>query len=90
MIATFEDGSAAVLVNRHGKGLVITIVTDTPFAVSQFPDLVRDAFDRALTAAGRPLPVDLLSTDDNFDNVIKTTEKRKFAPLLRGLFFGWQ
>jgi hypothetical protein len=47
-VATFEDGSAAVLMNRFGKGTCFTIPLTITDAVRVMPELVRDVLDKAL------------------------------------------
>lgn len=73
VIATFEDGSAAVGVNRYGKGTVVTVATDAMTASKFFPGLVRDVMDAALAAEGKERAVDILGTDENIDDAISKT-----------------
>ena len=67
VIAAFADGSAAALVNRHGKGMVIAIIPDAWTAARFAPDLVRDCLDYALSAAGHAPLVDVLGMNENTD-----------------------
>jgi hypothetical protein len=67
VIAKFEDGSAAILVNSDGKGKAITILPDASSAAQEFPDLVRDAIDYALATPRVERAADLLGTDARMD-----------------------
>lgn len=70
VIATYEDGSVAVAINRYGKGVAVTISVDAATAAKDFPDLVRDVLDDALKHEGRQRPVDILGADDNIDAAV--------------------
>ncbi|MGH9616128.1 MAG: DUF4434 domain-containing protein, partial [Acidobacteriaceae bacterium] len=70
VIATFEDGSAAITVNRYGKGVAIVVATDAMTAARFFPDLIRDVVDAALSSEGKTRAVDVLGADENFDDAI--------------------
>jgi hypothetical protein len=70
VIAKFEDGSAAVLVNSYGKGKVLTILPDAAAAARQFPELVRDAFDYALSNVDVERAIDILGANENVDTAI--------------------
>jgi hypothetical protein len=74
VIAKFEDGSVAILVNSYGKGKTITILPSASDAAQDFPELVRDAIDFALGHAGTDRAADLLGTDARMD---VATEKRR-------------
>ncbi|MEN6310797.1 MAG: DUF4434 domain-containing protein, partial [Acidobacteriota bacterium] len=65
--ALFEDGSAAVLVNRFGRGLAIAVTLDAASAARLCPDLIRDVIDQALGLSKQALPVDVLGLDENTD-----------------------
>jgi hypothetical protein len=67
VIAKFEDGSAAVLVNSYGKGRTITILLDASSAAEEFPELVRDIIDYALANTGAERAADLMGTDARMD-----------------------
>jgi hypothetical protein len=67
VIAKFEDGSAAILVNSYGKGKTVTVLPDAWSAAQKFPDLVRDAIDYALANIGSERVADLLGTDARMD-----------------------
>ena len=73
VIAKFEDGSAAILVNSYGKGKIVTILPDTLTAAQRFPELVRDAIDYALSNAGAGRSVDLLGANERVDAAIGKT-----------------
>jgi hypothetical protein len=67
VIAKFEDGSAAVLVNSYGRGRTITILPDASSAAQEFPELIRDAIDYGLANTGAERVADLLGTDAHTD-----------------------
>jgi hypothetical protein len=71
VVATFEDGTAAVLTNRYGKGVTVTILLDAETAARQIPDLVRDALDYAMESARVVQPVDILGTNENVDLAVR-------------------
>jgi hypothetical protein len=64
---TYEDGSAAILVNKFGKGTVVTILPEAKFASRFLPELTRDVIDYALeTSSNKPL-VRMSGLNENFD-----------------------
>lgn len=67
IVAVFEDGSPAVLVNRYGKGTVVTIAIDAKTAANRIPGLVRDVIDYAVAAWNIKRVVDILGTNENVD-----------------------
>lgn len=73
VIATFEDNSAAVVANRFGKGLVVSLFPDAETAARDFPDLVRDVIDHALRASGAGSPVDIVGANENMDIAVGKT-----------------
>jgi hypothetical protein len=73
VIATFEDNSAAIIANRFGKGIVVSIFPDAPTAVRDFPDLVRDVIGYALSSSGDELVVDIVGTNENMDMAVGKT-----------------
>ncbi|MGI8467226.1 MAG: DUF4434 domain-containing protein [Pyrinomonadaceae bacterium] len=74
VIAEFEDGSAAILVNKFGKGTIVTALPDAEFAAQNLPELVRDALDYALAASGNKPLIDIIGTNEKFDLAITYTE----------------
>ncbi|MEA1878002.1 MAG: hypothetical protein U9N86_14190, partial [Bacteroidota bacterium] len=75
VFAEFEDGSPAVLINRYGKGVVATIVTDANTAAEQFPELIRDIIDNAMTTSRVRRVVDVIGTNENVDIAITKTDE---------------
>jgi hypothetical protein len=67
VIATFEDNSAAIVVNRFAKGTVVSFFTDAETAAREFPQLVRDVIDFASRAAGAGSLVDIVGANENMD-----------------------
>lgn len=73
VMATFEDGSAAIVTNRFGKGTTISFFTDAWTAARDFPELVRDVIDYALRARGVDPMVDILGANENIDVAVSKT-----------------
>jgi len=71
--ALFEDGSAAVLVNRFGRGLAVAVTLDAASAARLCPDIIRDVIDQALGLSRQSLPVDVLGLDENTDMAVART-----------------
>jgi hypothetical protein len=67
VIATCEDGSAAITVNKYGKGVIVTIIPDAWTAAQFAPELVRDCLDYAMSSAGHPPLVDVLGMNEQTD-----------------------
>ncbi len=67
VIAAFEDGTAAALINRHGKGMVITILPDAWTAAQSAPEFVRDCLEYAMSFTGHTPLVDVLGMNENTD-----------------------
>ncbi len=65
--ASFEDGSAAVFINRVGKGVIASVALDAATAARDIPDLVRDVLDAILTVTGTSRAADILGTTENVD-----------------------
>lgn len=81
-IASFEDGSAAILVNSYGKGKVVTILPDALTAARDFPELVRDAIDFALSNTGVDRAVDILGANERMDAAIGRTSDAVAAAIV--------
>ncbi len=75
VIATFEDGSAAILINSFGKGKAVTILPDAATAARSFPELTRDAIDYALSSVGSARPADVLGANERVDTAIEETSE---------------
>lgn len=73
VIAAFEDGSPAIIVNEFGKGRIVTILPDAWTAAQSMPDLVRDVLDYAKTARGNAPLVDIVGTSENCDLAVGET-----------------
>ncbi|MEA1981287.1 MAG: DUF4434 domain-containing protein, partial [candidate division Zixibacteria bacterium] len=74
VVATFEDGSPAIVINKYGKGTVATFLMDATTAAKQFPELVRDVIDYAMTTYSLSLPVDIIGTNENVNIAVTETE----------------
>jgi hypothetical protein len=66
-LAVFEDGSPAILTNRYGKGMTLTVATSAWTAARHFPGLVLDALDEALAFAGHRRVADVRGLSVNSD-----------------------
>jgi hypothetical protein len=74
VIAEFEDGSPAIVINQYGKGTVATILIDATTAAEQTPGLVRDVIDHVMSTYDISLPVDILGTNENVNIAVAKTE----------------
>jgi len=74
VIATFEDGSPAVVIKKYGKGTVATILIDAKTAAEQIPGLVRDVIDYVMASYEISLPIDILGTNENVNIAVTETE----------------
>ena len=63
VVAEFEDGSAAVFMNRVGKGIVASFAMDAATAARDLPNVVRDVLDAAMAVTGGQRAVDILGDD---------------------------
>lgn len=71
IIATFEDNSPAVTINKYGKGTVITILPNTESAVQNMPELVRDVMGYAVLSAGNEPFVDIIGGNERKDVAVE-------------------
>jgi hypothetical protein len=79
-IASFEDGSPAITVNKYGRGKVVTVIPDATLLAQKMPDLMRDLLDHALSLRGGSLVVDVLGMNENSDiAVVKTSHGFRVA-----------
>ena len=67
VVAEFEDGSAAVFMNRVGKGIVASFAMDAATAARDLPNVVRDVLDAAMAVTGGQRAVDILGTTEDVD-----------------------
>lgn len=65
--AEFEDGTAAVFLNRAGNGLVASFAMDASAAARDLPDVVRDVLDAAFAVTGGRRAVDVLGATEDVD-----------------------
>ncbi len=70
VIAKFDDGSPAIVVNSYGQGKAVSILTDAATAAERFPGLVRELLDDL----GVRRYVDILGTNKNCDVAVSKTE----------------
>jgi hypothetical protein len=75
VVAEFEDGSAAALINRHGGGTVVTIVPDAWTAAKAAPGLVRDLIEYATVSAGHTPLVDIEGMNERTDVASAKTDE---------------
>ncbi len=73
VIATFEDGSAAITLNKYGKGLIVTIIPDAWTAAQHMPELVRETIERAMSSTSVAPLVDILGTNEETDMAVGRT-----------------
>lgn len=73
VIATFDDGSAAILAHRFGKGMTITVLLDALTMAKRAPELARWVFNYALQASETARAVDILGLNEKVDLAVKKT-----------------
>ncbi len=66
-VAAFEDGRAAILVNKLGQGTVITCTLSLEQMAARAPDLLLDVIDLALTSLGRSRAFDWEGVSEAMD-----------------------
>jgi hypothetical protein len=81
VLARYEDGTAAILSNKFGKGIVFTILPDATFSSGELPDLVRDVVNKALKAADKLPLVEITGTDSAMDLSLRQTKTGVFAAI---------
>jgi len=75
VIATFEDASPAVTVNKFGKGTTIAIMPNTSSAARSMPQLTRDVLDYARSVRGVAALVDIVGSKENTDMAVTQTRQ---------------
>ena len=73
VIATFEDGSAAITLNKYGQGMIVTIIPDAWTAAQHMPELVRETIERAMSSTGVAPLVDIVGTNEKTDMAVGRT-----------------
>ncbi|HEX7294281.1 MAG TPA: hypothetical protein VF251_00930, partial [Pyrinomonadaceae bacterium] len=73
LIASFEDASPAVTVNRYGKGAAIVILPDANTAAHHMRQLTLDVLDYARSLRQGSSLVDVVGTRETSDVAIKKT-----------------
>jgi hypothetical protein len=73
VIATFEDGSPAVVANKYERGTILTVLPDVSTAAQTMPELVRDVLDHAVNLRGISPIVDVVGSKENTDITVART-----------------
>lgn len=73
VLAAFDDGSAAVLANRYGKGMAIAVLPDAATLAEHAPELAREIIDYALQASSASRSADILGLNENVDLAMQET-----------------
>ena len=73
IIASFEDDSPAIAINKYGKGVAISIFLDASTAAQKLPELTRDVFAYALSHAGNSPLVDVIGANEKTDLAVART-----------------
>lgn len=73
VVATFEDGSPAVTVNKFGKGAAIVVLPEAHAAVQNMAQLTRDVLEYARSLRDVPSLVDIVGTRETSDVAIAPT-----------------
>ncbi len=72
-VASFADGSAAITINKHGLGTVITVLPDASTAAQKMPELMRDLLDYSVSLRGGKPVVDIVGSSENSDVAVAMT-----------------
>jgi hypothetical protein len=67
VLATYGDGTAAILSNKFGKGTVYTVLPDVSLAADQFPKLAHQVLNAALRSAGGNDLVEISGAERHMD-----------------------
>ena len=70
MLAKFDDGSPAIVVNTYGQGKAVSILTDATTAAERFPGLIRELLDDL----GVRRYVDIIGANKSCDVAVSGTE----------------
>lgn len=73
VIASFENNSPAIIANRFGKGIVVSVFPEAWTAARDLPDLLRDVIDYALRAADAESLLDIVGANENMDVAVGKT-----------------
>ena len=73
LVASFEDGSPAIVFNDYGKGKTVTIVPDTWTAAQNMKELTRDVLEFALSLRGSSPIVEVLGANERTDLAMTQT-----------------
>lgn len=82
VVAQFEDGSAAILKNKVGKGTVFTILPDAGFSAEHFPELVRGVVNNAIEISGKPTLVPIMQAGPASDIALHESRERFSAAIV--------
>ncbi len=75
VLAEYEDGTAAILMNNVGKGAVFTILPDTQFSAEHMPKLTVDILNQALRLSKHEPLLQLDGTRSDMDIATHQTQK---------------
>ena len=73
VLAKFDDGTPAILVNAHGAGLAVAVLPSAASMASGCPDLLRDLLEHALKHAGHSTLTDVIGLTEAGDVAIAST-----------------
>ena len=73
VVASFEDGSPAVVSNKYGLGTIITVLPDAWASAQSMPELMRDVLEYAVSLRGTSLLVDIGGVNENTDLAVART-----------------
>jgi hypothetical protein len=76
-IADFQDGSAAIFSNKYQKGKTYVVSLSLKEAVNNFPDLLRDILDEALSKYGITRSFDVYGIRDNMDVAMNEDDEKR-------------
>ena len=82
VLARYEDGTAAVLSNKFGKGTVFTVLPDVTFSSVEMPNVVRGVLNNALRTLGHLPLVEIAGMDKAMDISLHQTSTGMSAAIV--------
>jgi hypothetical protein len=73
VLASFDDGSPAVLANAHGEGLALAVLPSAGDLAAACPAVLRDVLEKATAHAGMPVQADVDGLSEQSDVAIGLT-----------------
>jgi len=82
ILASFEDGKAAIMVNNFGQGLCLTVPLNLRDLAMNCPELALDLIDYALARIGIKRGFDLLNSKQDLDIAESIEDKTRYLSVI--------